>query len=62
MTTAPVLLSVGSAKSDTGGVFGVKENTQASTARNERISPVNTLSETTKLGCVVTARCSTKEC
>ena len=54
--------SVGSANSDTGRVFGVKENPQANTARNKKIRPTHGLSETRELGCVVTARRGTKEC
>ena len=48
--------------SDTGRVFGVKENAQANTARNKRTRPTHGFSETRELGCVVTARRGTKEC
>ena len=47
---------------DTGRVFGVKENAQASTTRNEIVRPTQGLSETRELGCAVSARGGTKEC
>ena len=46
--------------SDTGRVFGVKENPQANTARNKIIRPAHGLSETRELGCAVSARRGTK--
>ena len=51
---------MGNANSDTDRVFGVERNAQTSTAGNEKISPTNSLSETSELSGVVAAGRDTK--